>query len=172
MGIGQLFMVSSQSDSNLIRALRGGASIGMKLRRTLKALPVCVVLFGGQTPALAHHSYAMFDHARLDQYKAIVRIWEFTNPHAYLWVYINDSHGTPQLWGLEAPGPEQLVRSGWGKNTVSPGDTVTIKINPLRDGRKGGNLVSITTADGRSISTGGLPGAPGAPGALNNGPGR
>lgn len=111
-------------------------------------------------PATAHHSYAMFDKDKEDSSSALVRTWEFTSPHATLWVYINDAEGKPRLWALEAPGPSALVRSGWDKNTVKPGDKVTVVINPLRDGRNGGSLVKLVLADGRTMNVG----APTAPG--------
>jgi Family of unknown function (DUF6152) len=121
--------------------------------------------------AFAHHSYAMFDRQKTETYQAVVRTWEFTNPHTYLWVYINDTDGTAQLWGLEAPGPSVLIRHGWDKNTVKPGDKVTLQINPLLDGRKGGNLIKLTAPDGRTLDAGPLPGAAGNP-VLNGGPER
>lgn len=120
--------------------------------------------------ASAHHSYAMFDRNTTKSYQAVVRIWEFTNPHAYLWVYIDDAAGKPQLWGLEAPGPSNLIRAGWNKNTVKPGDKVTVEINPVRDGRNAGNLVKLIASDGRTLEAGPLPGAPGGQGVLNDGP--
>jgi len=103
----------------------------------------------------------MFDRDKQMSSAAVVRMWEFTNPHATLWVYINDSQGKPQLWGLEAPGPSQLLRNGWDNDTVKPGDKVTIDFNPLRDGRNGGSLLKIVLQDGRSLATGGSPGPPG-----------
>lgn len=120
--------------------------------------------------SMAHHSYAMFDRQTTRTYQAVVRTWEFTNPHATLWVYINDAEGKPQLWGLEAPGPSTLTRNGWNKNTVKPGDKISVDINPLRDGRNGGNLVKLIASDGRILEIGALPGAPGGDSALNNGP--
>lgn len=113
------------------------------------------------SPAAAHHSYAMFDRDKEVSSDAVVRTWEFSSPHATLWVYINDASGAPKLWGLEAPGPAQLVRSGWDKETVKPGDRVKVTINPLRDGRNGGSLVKLTLADGRSMGVGGPPAPPG-----------
>ena len=108
----------------------------------------------------AHHSYAMFDRSKTVDADAIVRIFEFTNPHATLWVYINDAQGKPVLWGLEAPGPQQLLRNGWSKDTVKPGDKVKVTLNPLRNGTNGGSLVQLTLSDGRSLGAGG--GAPAA----------
>lgn len=110
-------------------------------------------------PALAHHSSAMFDHDKQITATGVVRTWQFSNPHATLWIYINDAQGKPALWGIEAPGPNQLLRSGWDKDTVKPGDKVTVVLNPLRDGRDGGSLVKVTLTDGRTLGSGGY-GAP------------
>ncbi|MFT3906232.1 MAG: DUF6152 family protein [Steroidobacteraceae bacterium] len=123
--------------------------------RTRRALAALLLFVSGS--ALAHHSYAMFDRGKELTADATVRIWQFTNPHATLWVYINDAAGKPQLWGLEAPGPSQLLRGGWDKDTVKPGDKVKVILNPLRDGRNGGSLVKLTLADGRVLGTGGPP---------------
>lgn len=116
----------------------------------------CMVALQFNTAA-AHHSHAMFDDAKQVTSDAVVRTWQFSNPHATLWVYINDAQGKAELWGLEAPGPNQLMRSGWDKETVKPGDKVTVMLNPLRDGRNGGNLIKLTLADGRTLGTGGGP---------------
>lgn len=136
-------------------------TLGMMIRQLIV---VSLLGIAAQDVAFAHHSYAMFDRDKVVNCAAVVRTWEFTNPHATLWVYIDDSQGKPKLWGLEAPGPSQLLRGGWDKDTVKPGDKVTISINPLRDGRNGGSLVKIVLADGRALGTGGPPGG-GPPGA-------
>jgi hypothetical protein len=120
----------------------------------LVALGVAAMLMA---PAMAHHSYAMFDRTKSVSLSGKVRIWEFTNPHSYLWVYVKNDKGDYDLYGLEAPGPAQFIRAGWNKNTVKPGDSVTVLINPLSDGRNGGNLVRVTLADGRTWSGGAQP---------------
>lgn len=112
----------------------------------------------------AHHSYAMFDRDKEISTEAVVRTWEFTSPHATLWIYINDASGAAKLWGIEAPGPAQLVRSGWDKDTVKAGDKIKVTINPLRDGRNGGSLIKLVLADGRSMNAG----TPTVPGAATN----
>jgi hypothetical protein len=143
------------------------------MRIKLSRAMVLLVLGAGVLASgsgLAHHSYAMFDRQTTKTLKATVRTWEFVSPHAYLWVYVDDADGKPQLWGLEGPGPQGLLRAGWNKNTVKPGDKVTVDINPLRDGRNGGNLVRMTLGDGRVMEVGALPGAPDGASVLNNGP--
>jgi len=133
---------------------------------------VAGILFAA-APALAHHSYASFNTAKIVKMKAIVKIWQLVNPHSYLWIYQCDDLGKPLpgadgrgvVWPLEAPGPSALLNHGWNKYTVKPGDPVTVSVNPLRDGRTGGSLVNLVLADGRSFNAGGPPNGGPAPAA-------
>lgn len=119
----------------------------MKKSNLFLACAVATGLISGATSA--HHSYAMFDASRTVIIQGTVKKWEFTNPHASLFVTVVDKDGMTQTWGMEAPGPSVLLRSGWTRNSVKPGDKVTVELNPLRDGRTGGNLRKITLADGQ-----------------------
>jgi len=112
------------------------------------------------TPVLAHHSYTMFDRDKTITIQGTVRTWEMGNPHAYLWIYATSDNGERVLWGLEGPSPLILIRNGWGKNSVKPGDKVTVVLNPLKDGRNGGNLVKMTLEDGRVFYGTRIPGSP------------
>jgi hypothetical protein len=127
----------------------------LRLAPGARELLAAVGLLASLSIATAHHSYAMFDRSKSLESDAVVRIWQFSNPHATLWVYINDAQGAPILWALEAPGPQQLLRGGWDKNTVKPGDKVKVVVNPLRDGSNGGSLAKLTLADGRVLAMGG-----------------
>lgn len=113
-------------------------------------------------PAWAHHSYAAFDRNKVITITGAVRTWEMGNPHAYLWIFVPDGHGGQDIWGLEAPAPNTLIARGFDKYTLKVGDQVTAKLNPLRDGRHGGNLMELKLADGRVLSAGPPP-APNAP---------
>lgn len=123
---------------------------------TRSAYALAVMLVSAQD-ASAHHSFAMFDRDKSITYQGVVSVWENVNPHAILWIYINDASGKPQLWGLEGPGPQILLRHGMDKNAVQPGDKITVTINPLKDGRKGGNLEKFVLANGKTVDIGKLP---------------
>jgi hypothetical protein len=47
--------------------------------------------------------------------------------------------------------PNNLVREGWTRTTITPGDKVQALINPLRDGKPGGVYVGITLPSGKYI---------------------
>lgn len=96
-------------------------------------------------PALAHHSTAMFEWGKeMPMANLTVEKWDWTNPHTYL--YVRDAAG--QRWAFEGMSPNHLVRFGWSKNSVVPGDKINITYYPLRDGRHGGFDVTITKAGG------------------------
>ena len=96
------------------------------------------VLVGAMVvPALAHHSAAMFDHEQIVELKGVVKEFQYTNPHSWLLVDVTGEDGKVTTWGFEAEGPSTLMRAGIRKSTLPPGTEITIRGNPLRDGRPG-----------------------------------
>ena len=94
-------------------------------------------------PALAHHSTAMFDFTKTIELKGTIKSFEWTNPHTWTVVTVGKAE-----YGLEGMSPNYLARNGWSKRTLAMGDKVTLKVYPLKDGRKGGFMVSAKLADG------------------------
>jgi hypothetical protein len=116
-------------------------------------------------PAVAHHSYAVFDLSKRLTVAGTVAKFEWTNPHSYLWVYV-PKPGNPKeydLYGFENGSPTMMSRLGWTKSILKAGDRVSIEYAPLKDGRQGGHLARVTLADGRVL--GGDPMAPGGGGS-------
>ena len=105
----------------------------------------CVLL---TAPAYAHHSAAMFDSVKELTLQGTVKQVEITNPHSWLQVVSLDSSGAPVEWSVEMANPGTLIRQGFKRSSFQVGDKVMVKIHPLRDGRPGGLLMSVTTASG------------------------
>ena len=99
-------------------------------------------------PALAHHSFAMFDQKKQVSIKGTVRQFQWTNPHAFIHVQVSDNAGGSDVWQVELNSPNNLKRQGWKSGTLKVGDVVTVVLNPLKDGSKGGLFVTITLPDG------------------------
>ena len=100
-------------------------------------------------PALAHHSFAMFDQTKQVSLKGTVKEFQWTNPHAFIHVEITAEGGTKETWDIELNRPNNLKRQGWSSSSVKVGDKVTLVANPLRDlAHKGGLFVAVTLADG------------------------
>jgi hypothetical protein len=102
-------------------------------------------------PALAHHSFDMFDRSQNIQLPAVIDKFEFKNPHAWLWIRVTNAQGQPEVWGLETGGPSLLNRLGVTRHTFNPGDKVTITYHPMRSGDHGGEFVGAVLSDGTRI---------------------
>lgn len=117
------------------------------LRRALYgAVGVLMIL---PAAAWAHHSFAMFDQTKQVTINGVVRDFQWTNPHAF--IEVQDAQG--KTWGVELNSPNNLVRQGWKRTVLAPGDKVTVVINPLRDGRPGGLFNAVTLPDGRVLGS-------------------
>ena len=128
--------------------------MGPKTRRA--ALGAAALSFAlVAVPALAHHSYSMFDRTKTISIAGTVLTWEMVNPHSFLWVVVKTDTGAQQTWGLEAGGVPALMRAGVKKSAVQAGQKVSVDLHPLRDGRTGGQLVSVTFQDGKVLRMGG-----------------
>src|SRR6516225_4185493 len=97
--------------------------------------------------ASAHHSFAMFDQSKQVPLTGTIREFQWTNPHAFIHIDVPNTEGASDLWKVELNSPNNLKRQGWKSSELKPGDKVTVVINPLRDGSKGGLFVSATLAD-------------------------
>ncbi len=108
-------------------------------------------LSGLAAPALAHHSFAMFDQQQEKTLSGVVEKFEWTNPHTFIWLDVANGQAVEQ-WGIEGMSPNFLERRGWTKNTLAPGDKVTVIFHPLRDGSKGGSFVKVVLANGKEMN--------------------
>ena len=105
--------------------------------------------FALAAPALAHHSTAMFEWGTAKPLKNMtVEKWEWTNPHTFL--YARDEQG--KRCAFEGMSPNHLVRYGWSKRSLQPGEKIDLTYYPLRDGRRGGFNVTVTKPGGASLN--------------------
>jgi uncharacterized cupredoxin-like copper-binding protein len=102
-------------------------------------------------PAFAHHSGAMFDASKKVDVSGTIIDFNWSNPHANFKVNVDKPGGASEVWAVEMNSPNNLVRDGWKRTTLKPGDKVTVTVRPLRDGTPGGQYVSIVLADGKVL---------------------
>jgi hypothetical protein len=119
--------------------------------RGLVACAVGLVLSG---PALAHHSFAMFDAAKTVRVEGTVVSFEMINPHSWLYLMTKDGSGKPVEWAFEMGGLAALARIGFEKDWIKPGDRILVDFHPLKDGTHGGQYLSAKLPDGRDIKGG------------------
>ena len=119
--------------------------------RPPRFLVLLALLLGGPGPALAHHSFAMFDRERTIVITGVVREFQWTNPHTWIQISVTDTTGKVTEWSLEGGSPGILSRNGWKRNALATGDKVTIEIYPLKSGEPGGSFIEVTKADGSKL---------------------
>src|SRR5687768_11653915 len=97
--------------------------------RVASVTAIAVGLFA--VPALAHHSFAMFDADKTVEYTGSVVELQWTNPHSWLEVMVTQPDGKQVQWSFEMGSPGGLARAGWRPKIVVPGDKVTVTAHPL-----------------------------------------
>jgi hypothetical protein len=116
-----------------------------------KNLLLSGLLVGIATPALAHHSFSMFDDKKEIALKGEVKEFQWSNPHTWIQLYVTDASGKVVEWSIEGGSPNLVGRQGWKRNTFKPGDKVEITIHPMRDGQPGGSFMRAVLPDGRKL---------------------
>ena len=124
---------------------------------TLPKSMVAAIALGLSVSSVAHHSFAVFDRTTTVVLTGTVKEVQWVNPHAWIQVNVPDARGRITEWGVECGSPNMMVRTGWKKNLLKPGDKVVVTVNPLRDGHPNGALVTIRLADGTVLGPGNTP---------------
>ncbi len=126
------------------------------MKRTLAGLttPIAIAVALVAGPALAHHSGAMFDRAKTLTLKGTLLEYQFVAPHAWISLLVPSAEDATKMvrWDIEGGTASRMKAQGVTPERLRPGDKITIRAHPLRDGRHGGGLIDITLADGVLIS--------------------
>lgn len=108
------------------------------------------VLFGARL-AYAHHSTAMYDMANPVTVKGTVKRFEWTNPHAFIYLEVKDDKGATTEWEIELMSLNHLRSYGWIRTTVKPGDVITATGGAARSGAPSMIAGVVELPDGRKI---------------------
>lgn len=121
----------------------------MRIKKTLAALSLATMATA--VPAIAHHSAAAYDHAKKLTLTGTVKEFHWANPHTWITVTVPTKSGGTQEWKLEGGSVSILIRNGWKKTTIRPGDKVKLLISPRRDGEPGGEFYTVLTRNGEKV---------------------
>lgn len=118
------------------------------MRKALRAMALTIPgiaagLLAVSQPAMAHHSFALFDVSKTVSLEGTVKKFDWTNPHSWITLEVLEQDRTVSEWLIELPSAATLARDRWHKNYLRPGEKLILHVNPLKDGRKGGALVSF-----------------------------
>jgi hypothetical protein len=110
--------------------------------------------------AFAHHAFAAeFDRDRPVQLVGTVTEMKWSNPHAWIYIDVEDEDGNVVNWALETRAANNLIRLGWRREDLPVGAMLKVEGWQARNGSPTSSVSSLTFADGRSLFVG----APDAP---------
>lgn len=121
----------------------------------LTAAAVALVLAGLAPQTSAHHSFAAeYDANKPVTLKGTFQKMDWINPHSWIYVEVAGPDGKVETWACETGPPNGLYRQGWRRNSLKPGDAVTVEGYMAKDGSKTMNARSVVTAEGRRMFAG------------------
>jgi len=123
------------------------------MRLAFSRAVACAMCLGWGLPAPAHHSGAAeFDSSKKIDLTGVVTNVEWTNPHAHFYMDVKDSIGNVANWNLELASPNVLIRNGWKRNSIKPGDLVSVTGVRAKDSSNYASAGVITFPDGHRLT--------------------
>jgi hypothetical protein len=99
----------------------------------------------------AHHGTASYDTSKSATVKGSVTDFQFVNPHVLVFLDAKDDKGNVQKWQGELTSPNHLVRNGWTRSSLKPGDEITLAGFPAKSGVTSLWITKVLLADGTSL---------------------
>ncbi len=122
---------------------------------TSRFVALAFVLVWAAAPVLAHHSFAaQYDSKQTITFTGTVMKMEWQNPHIFFYVDAKDASGKLTSYAVEGGPPNTLYRSGWRKDSIKIGETVTVEGSKARDGSNLVNARSVVMANGKRVFAG------------------
>jgi hypothetical protein len=128
--------------------MSGGARVKANIAALLAALTISLMI---SAPVPAHHSMSMYDRGHDTTFKAVITEFDWANPHSQILFDVTDEHGNTVKWVAEGPGPNRLANRGWNKDSLKPGDQVTIVGNCNKDGSPTMRFVKVILPGGQEL---------------------
>jgi Family of unknown function (DUF6152) len=105
-------------------------------------------------PVFAHHAFSNeYDESKPITLEGVVTRIDWENPHVHYYVDVAQPDGTMVNWACETGGPNRLVKRGWTRDSLKPGDKVIVHGFPAKDASHSADGRKVTLADGRTIGT-------------------
>jgi len=103
------------------------------VKRTTIGFLTLAMLVAIGFPVFAHHGNAAYDPDKVVSMKVTITGFEFGNPHVQVFFDTKDENGKVLHWNCEGTNPAMLTRIGWSKDTLKPGDQVTVYVHPNKN---------------------------------------
>ena len=120
------------------------------MRRYLLAVAATMLL---AAPLSAHHSTAMYQMDHPTTVTGTVKRFDWTNPHAFIYIDVKDEKGNSTEWEIELMSLNHLRSYGWVRTTVKPGDVITCTGGAAKSGAPSMISALLKLQDGRELKS-------------------
>lgn len=128
----------------------------MKSRRAISiSFVLAMVVLLCSSAAFAHHGTANYDTNKMITVKGSVTGFQFINPHVIIALDVKDNKGTVVNWQGALTSPNRLTRTGWTKDSLKPGDVISLSGFPAKTGAPEIWIQKVVMADGHELLTDG-----------------
>ncbi len=116
--------------------------------RSVFSVSFGIVWLLAAAPSMSHHSFAaVFDVSRPIDITGTVTRLDWTNPHAWIHIDVEDAEGNVEAWSVELLGINSLLKYGWTPQVLSPGDEIRVTGFGARDGSNAANASVVTIVE-------------------------
>jgi len=116
--------------------------------RIFKIITLSGILFLYSQISFGHHSSSGIDRNGSVTVSGTVKEFRWGNPHSWIELEVVNAEGETELWNFEMNPPLYLIRDGFTRFILKPGDKIDVTARPFFDGRPGGIYMSVTLPDG------------------------
>jgi Family of unknown function (DUF6152) len=109
---------------------------------------VTMICLQAAIPAFGHHGSAEYETEQVVAVEGVVKQYEWTNPHTWLYVTVANDKGEIAEWAGEAGAPGMLARRGWTSHSFKPGDKVKMSGRAAKNGSKQMLITKVQTDGG------------------------
>jgi hypothetical protein len=123
----------------------------------VRSVGLSVIAWLGLSVAItsfAHHSQSEFDFRSTVEVNGTLTELVWKSPHAWIYMDVADEDGAVVNWGFELPSPTTLMRRGWTRKSLEPGDVITVTGAPARNHPGIALARTVKDADGNGLFTG------------------
>lgn len=124
----------------------------MKIKLVGPPALAAVVFLLVSVPIFAHHGAASYDLSKSTTLKGTITSIQWINPHATIDIEVNDTTGKAQKYIVESVSPLGLSRRGWTKDSLKPGDQITVTGNLSQNGTHILRLKKIVFPTGKEFT--------------------
>ena len=121
------------------------------MRKRLGGLAIVFGFLMACIPAFAHHGVSSYDMTSVVTVKGTVTAWEFINPHVLLHFEAKDEKGNVEKWTAETQGPNMMTRAGWNRDTLKPGDQITVIGRRAKNGSPSMRFDKVILSNGKEM---------------------